>query len=236
MRCYLEARSAEIILRCAIAVIIGCRSRSPLGHLWRRIKRVIAFILFKALWSTFIFLSGSSFHILVQEHVDGAPAGLGDILLPFAHLWIDTELVWLVLGVFFRSLRLSDIPSDGSWDYLRILLVWLFKMTWSEVISLQLIVVKRVFFKLSLFLGLLLKYPGELRISSDESLHAWAIILLLSWYSIPESLVLVIELDWATVLNFFTFEGVVNLVFRYIVVLLHSDFIEFTNNQLWFFV
>ena len=61
-----------------------------------------------------IFLCGSSFHILVQEHVDGAPAGLGDILLPFAHLCIDTELVWLVLGVIFRSLRVSDVPSDGS--------------------------------------------------------------------------------------------------------------------------
>ena len=69
-----------------------------------------------------IFLSGSSFHILVQEHVDGAPAGLGDVLLPFA-LCIYTELVWLVLGVIFRSLRLSDIPPYGSRDLLRILLV-----------------------------------------------------------------------------------------------------------------
>ena len=49
LRCHLEACSAEIILGCAIAVMIACRSGSPLGHLWRRIKRVIAFILFKAL-------------------------------------------------------------------------------------------------------------------------------------------------------------------------------------------
>ena len=48
--CHLEAGITEIILRCAIAVIIACWSRCSLGvnGLWRSIKRVIAFNLFEA--------------------------------------------------------------------------------------------------------------------------------------------------------------------------------------------
>ena len=106
-------------------------------------------------------------------------------------------------------------------------------MTWSvTIIILQLIVVKWVFLELSLFPGLLFKDPSELRVASNEPLHACAIILLLGRYSIPEPLVLVIELDRAAILDLLTFESVVDLIFGHVVVLLHSDFVKPPNNQL----
>ena len=44
LRCHLEACITEIILRCAIAVIISL----GVNGLWRSVKCVIAFILFEA--------------------------------------------------------------------------------------------------------------------------------------------------------------------------------------------
>ena len=101
-----------------------------------------------------------------------------------------------------------------------------------DVISEKIVVVKRVLLKLFFLPGLLLEDLVEFGVTSDEALDTCAIFLLLGRHSIAEPLVLVIELYRAAILNFFTLESVVDLVFRHIVVLLHSHFIKPSNHQL----